>query len=78
MGNYTFPPTTQHSRFIKYPVDKLLIKQRKCKTQALKQLLPMPDSTGSTSRSCRLGHIVADSLSYFQRKNVRDRTFRPV
>lgn len=58
-------------RLLKYPVDNELIKQRKCRTQALKLLLSMPPvSMKETSRTWRLVYIIADILSYLQVKPV--------
>ena len=58
-----------YSRLVEYPVDYLLITQRKCRTQALKQLLSTPPaSTEPVSRTCRLTYIVADFLLYLKVK----------
>jgi hypothetical protein len=57
-------------RFLKYPVDNALLKQNKCRTQALKLLLSMPPApTNTTSRSWRLTYLIAEFLSYLQVKH---------
>lgn len=76
---------TEHKQFyceaksglIQFPVDKILIGQRKCRTQALKQLLSIPlPSTNRASRSWRLNYIVADLIVSVQVK-LRERFGTP-
>ena len=58
-----------YSRPLKYPVDNMLIKQNKCRTQALKQLLSMPPAPArAASRTWRVSYIIADFLSRLQVK----------
>jgi hypothetical protein len=58
-----------HSWRLKYPVEIALLEQRKCRTQALKQLLSIPpEPIKPASRNWRLAYIIADLLACLQIK----------
>jgi hypothetical protein len=55
------------SKRLHYPVDAVLLKQRKCRTQALKQLLSIPEApAGKAPRTWRLACIISDFLYRLQ------------
>ena len=57
------------SRYLNFPVDNILAKQPKCRTQAFKQLLSMPPPPiKAASRTWRLTYIIEDFLSHVQLK----------
>jgi hypothetical protein len=60
---------TTPCRPAQYPVDSELLKQRKCRTQALKQLLSIPPESPKTAPGTwRLAYMIAGLRSRLQIK----------
>ena len=66
-GMYVFGTTPRRPAV--YPVDHALLGQRKCRTQALKQLLSMPPESPNTAPGTwRLAYVIAGLRSRLQIK----------